>query len=247
MKNPERVAELLDALKAECEFRFEFDAVATVAKTVSELPRVTVIDDEHQEFLGKIYHKRPIGGHYYRSYNKLNAALHRTVWAYYNGDIPDGCEIHHVDENKDNNDIANLQCLTKAEHRRLHKAGKIVVVCEVCGRTFLTRDNLPSSICSQKCRDQKRQQQPKPATCEYCGKEFVTNERHSARTCSSECAHALARKTRLEGTAKPHRGVREQRTCVICGNSFTVRKDAATKTCSPQCTAKLRLQTIRNQ
>lgn len=242
MKNPERVAELLDALKAECEFRFEFDAVATVAKTVSELPRVTVIDDEHQEFLGKIYHKRN-GGHYYRSHDNKSIAIHRVVWESYYGEIPGGCVIHHIDFNPANNDIKNLQCLTKVEHRRLHNSNQILVVCEVCGQTFLAQNFHQHRTCSQKCYAQIQ----KKSVCAYCGKEFVTSKRYAAQTCSSECAHALAQQSRRNGTAKPHRGVREQRICVICGKEYTVRSDSTGKTCSPQCAAKLRLQTIRNQ
>lgn len=33
-------------------------------------------------------------------------------------------EVHHKDENKANNSIDNLECLTPAEHRRLHSKQK---------------------------------------------------------------------------------------------------------------------------
>lgn len=46
--------------------------------------------------------------------------LHRAVWEYYNGEIPKGCQIHHIDGNVDNNDISNLECLTAKEHLSLH-------------------------------------------------------------------------------------------------------------------------------
>ncbi|MBR4641578.1 MAG: HNH endonuclease [Selenomonadaceae bacterium] len=246
MKNPERVAELLAALKNECEYRFEFDAVDALAQSVKELPRVAVIDDKHQEFLGKVYNKREPSGHFYRSYNKANAGLHRVVWSYYFGEIPDGCEIHHIDKNPANNNIENLQCLSKTEHRRLHKANQTSVVCEVCGKSFFTRKNFQGKCCSQKCYDKKRRTQPISCVCAICGKIFATNARNSAKTCSSECAHALAQKTRKEGTAKRHRGFREERTCIICGQKFTVRKDAKTKTCSLECSHILRQQTLQN-
>lgn len=40
--------------------------------------------------------------------------------------IPDGCEVHHIDFNKTNNCIMNLQLLTKPQHRRLHHKYKEV-------------------------------------------------------------------------------------------------------------------------
>ena len=42
--------------------------------------------------------------------------LHRDVWEFHNGPIPEGYVIHHVDENHLNNDISNLVCIPKAEH-----------------------------------------------------------------------------------------------------------------------------------
>ena len=57
---------------------------------------------------------------YYRCTTGDRHLLHRQVWADVNGAIPDGYEIHHQDHNKLNNDIGNLQLLTKAEHAELH-------------------------------------------------------------------------------------------------------------------------------
>jgi endogenous inhibitor of DNA gyrase (YacG/DUF329 family) len=36
------------------------------------------------------------------------------------GEIPPGFEVHHIDENKFNNNPENLQILSKVEHRRVH-------------------------------------------------------------------------------------------------------------------------------
>ena len=47
-------------------------------------------------------------------------AIHRAVWNYFFGDIPSNCVIHHVDTDKDNNDITNLAMMTRREHNRLH-------------------------------------------------------------------------------------------------------------------------------
>jgi len=44
--------------------------------------------------------------------------LHRYVWETERGKIPQGWDIHHLDCNKQNNIIDNLECLSKAEHTR---------------------------------------------------------------------------------------------------------------------------------
>lgn len=46
--------------------------------------------------------------------------LHRDVWQFYNGPIPKGYQIHHKDGNTANNVLANLACLSRAEHLLRH-------------------------------------------------------------------------------------------------------------------------------
>lgn len=53
----------------------------------------------------KLHRKRPI---------------HCIIWEIHNGPIPDGMEVHHIDEDKANNTIENLQLLDARTHQRLH-------------------------------------------------------------------------------------------------------------------------------
>lgn len=57
---------------------------------------------------------------YYRLTNKRDKhiSLHRYVWEKEIGIIPIGFDIHHIDGNKTNNNIKNLECLSKSEHTR---------------------------------------------------------------------------------------------------------------------------------
>jgi hypothetical protein len=56
---------------------------------------------------------------YYRSTDRKGThLLHRYVWETERGAIPDSWDIHHIDEDKTNNKINNLECLPKAEHTR---------------------------------------------------------------------------------------------------------------------------------
>jgi hypothetical protein len=47
---------------------------------------------------------------------------HRHVWEQHNGPIPASHHIHHINGNKLDNRIENLQCLPAVEHRALHRA-----------------------------------------------------------------------------------------------------------------------------
>lgn len=49
---------------------------------------------------------------------KLSLKQHRLVWLYWNGEIPAGMTIDHIDGNKLNNDPSNLQLLTRGENAR---------------------------------------------------------------------------------------------------------------------------------
>ena len=45
---------------------------------------------------------------------------HRWIWEQANGPVPAGHAIHHVNEDRLDNRIGNLQCLTHTDHKRIH-------------------------------------------------------------------------------------------------------------------------------
>jgi hypothetical protein len=46
--------------------------------------------------------------------------LHRYVWSkHHNKEIPDGFQIHHIDENPSNNDISNLELIKHETHAKI--------------------------------------------------------------------------------------------------------------------------------
>ncbi len=63
---------------------------------------------------------------------------HVLVWERNYGEVPDGMQIHHIDGNKQNNDISNLQLVTPLEHKRIHEGCKFIngvwyKPCKCCG------------------------------------------------------------------------------------------------------------------
>ena len=88
---------------------------------------------------------RPDGYYVIRSRKEGNRGklLHRLIFEdFYQCDLnevfPEGVVIHHVDEDKTNNEIWNLIPLTNAEHTAIHKAGATkyhrvsVINCPTC-------------------------------------------------------------------------------------------------------------------
>ena len=51
-------------------------------------------------------------------YTKLE---HRAVWEEYHGKIPKDHFIHHINGNKLDNRIENLECLSRIEHGKTHR------------------------------------------------------------------------------------------------------------------------------
>ena len=47
---------------------------------------------------------------------RVSKTVHRLVWLAWNGPIPDGLVINHKDENKTNNNLDNLELMTRAEN-----------------------------------------------------------------------------------------------------------------------------------
>jgi len=69
-----------------------------------------------QEYDGKKFTLRNTG--YYGLSKDERTLMHRYVWEKEKGMIPEGWDIHHLNEQKWDNRIENLECLPKSEHTR---------------------------------------------------------------------------------------------------------------------------------
>jgi hypothetical protein len=83
-------------------------------------PRKTLPAD-CQYFNGVKYTKRATG-YFMRSHGK-RTLMHRDVWEHHNGKIPENFDIHHIDHDRSNNRIENLQALPRDEHARRYASG----------------------------------------------------------------------------------------------------------------------------
>lgn len=63
-------------------------------------------------------------GRYYARHKGLVAPrrLHVDVWEAHNGPVPAGHHVHHIDQNRRNNAIDNLQLVDGKEHVRAHSS-----------------------------------------------------------------------------------------------------------------------------
>ena len=82
-----------------------------------------MMSEKYQFFDGRKFTRDETTGYYLcssRSANGVRKRMHVYVWEYYNGLVPKGFQVHHIDEDKSNNDISNLELLSITEHLSFH-------------------------------------------------------------------------------------------------------------------------------
>lgn len=55
---------------------------------------------------------------------RKNHKVHKLVYEAFVGKIPEGCDVHHLDNNKLNNHFSNLEIVEMSKHRSLHFTGE---------------------------------------------------------------------------------------------------------------------------
>lgn len=84
-------------------------------------PYYATLDGEILNMSKKIKIRFEESGNYYRFVGNYNLGrkhflVHRVVWEAFNGPIPEGCDIDHIDSNPHNNALSNLQAITHKEN-----------------------------------------------------------------------------------------------------------------------------------
>lgn len=202
------------------------------------------------EFNGNHYVRDDKTG-YYLCHNKYGSGhrLHRDVWEFYNGKIPKGFQVHHIDHNKSNNEMGNLRLMRKSEHMKLHgaeltdeqKERRIQNIIEkgvpAAAKWHGSEEGLKWH--SENGKRIMENREPRKYICSFCGKEFETRHYYNENEntfCSNNCRAAHRRKIGADNI---------ERVCSFCGKTFTVNKYSRSKCCSGSCARKMYWQSKR--
>lgn len=157
---------------------------------------------EPQFFNGNQYDYFSQGGYYRNS--KTSNFIHRDVWEFFNGLIPEGFAVHHKDHDPKNNDINNLSLLTLSEHAILHQREKRGELNrdKICLDSNCERIPRALGLCSKHYQREKKGFNPKNIEVTINGKIYKSlreAERETGftrryisknfRTCTSENGH----------------------------------------------------------
>lgn len=205
------------------------------------MPRVEVI-----EFNGLKYRRYPDSPRLeLRKYHlrKGGYRLHRAIWEFHHGPIPDGHHVHHRDENTLNNDIANLDCISEFDHLSGHMSPEKREAARKRfshARRAAAKWHGSSAGLAWHSEHGKRtweKRQPLAKTCDQCGGGFESlGRRDGDRFCSNACKSAWRRASGVDDVNRP---------CSECGDLFRVNKYETVATCSNPCRQRLRNRTRR--
>lgn len=177
-------------------------------------------------------------GYYLNS--TIRKRLHRYVWKYHNGEIPEGYHIHHKDLDKSNNNINNLELVESNKHQIIHGRERFLR-----DKEWFKRFNKKGRKAAKKWHKSKEGRkwhkehyekvknelrQEEEFECCVCGKNYKAVSNGNNKFCSNKCKSKWRRDQGLDDV---------KRECVICGKEFKVNKYTKTKTCSSSCASKL--------
>src|SRR3990167_454064 len=150
-----------------------------------------------QSFNGDNYSKTGRGKYWYKTRWQDRSAMHRDVWEFHNGPLPEKYEVHHSDHNPDNNDILNLVALPKPIHASYHGRLNTRVPREAIAKA-------PEWHRSPEGREWHRKhgraiyatRKLVQFVCQQCGKQFESRARGNVRFCHPNCKASALRARR---------------------------------------------------
>lgn len=180
--------------------------------------------------------KRRSDSAYFKSKGRY---LHRALWEYYNGIIPEGYHIHHIDGNTLNNNIYNLEAINSADHLSYH-ADKNGINQSFIKKVEAHRKHLHKYAASWHSSEEgitwHREHAKETimqsfayrrAKCEQCGDLFeYESVRDNGKFCSNKCKSKWRRDSGVDNVEK---------SCEVCGKQFVSNKYDKIRTCSRKC------------
>ena len=163
--------------------------------------------------------------------------MHVYVWEYFNGPVPKGYHIHHMDGDKSNNNIKNLQLLLATEHEQLHgsmltdeqrdRARKNIEKASIKAKEWHSSKAGHEWHKMHYEKTKEKLYQVHKFNCLMCGKEFQSPQTKS-KFCCNNCKSAYRRKIGVDNITK---------ICSFCGEEYIANKYNKTKFC-PICRNK---------
>lgn len=177
---------------------------------------------------------------YSKSKNIPRLRAHQWVWINHHGKPPKGYHIHHIDEDKSNNSIENLELMKNARHLRMHMAKNMMdpikrqIAKNQCekirplakkwhkseeGRAWHKYHAIKHNFGNGPLCDYK---------CLLCGKEYKSKIIAENRTkfCSNKCKSSWRRREKIDNI---------EIICTICLQKFNKSKYSKQKYCSKKC------------
>ena len=90
--------------------------------------------------------------HLSKNGKKFYFFVHRLVWEAFNGPIPEGYQVNHIDENPENNCLSNLNLLTPKENSNYGNRPKNISERQM-GKNNSFYDKHPSSFCIMRTKE----------------------------------------------------------------------------------------------
>lgn len=197
--------------------------------------------------------------------NNKRYRLHRYVWEYYHGEVPEGYCVHHIDGNKNNNGILNLTIIPKGKHVQHHSLEKHnneewhnfwrkrFEPVRQKGTDIYKHNKEKRSLAAKKAWKTIRQtREPAIIKCAVCGKEKKTYYPERTCYCSKKCYQKAFRKNFKEKHGycydkyvrpkriKPKKEPKPKTViiCAVCGKPKETYLPEQTKFCSRACKAR---------
>ena len=106
---------------SKCQMQYEYKTGIRDKNTITKKANETVVARYKEKFKTNPTITRSKRGYLMIYISQVGwKQMHHYVWEKHNGIKPKGMHIHHIDGNKDNNDISNLRLMTNSEHLKLH-------------------------------------------------------------------------------------------------------------------------------
>lgn len=192
------------------------------------------------KYNGVTYRKHPKQKYYYSSKcnSRYSRSLHRQTWFDNFGEIPAGYDVHHVDNNHENNDISNLELISRSDHAKMHMRERVLnnpdkfKELAAVGRPLTKEWHASSEGIEWHKKHAAETNFGKydygTYNCECCSNEF-NKKTIFAKFCSNKCKSKYRRINKLDHI---------DRVCKCCSVNFKSCKYTGSEFCSKNCSSK---------